>query len=65
MDKIRKRFEKINYYTLLEIFFLSHFSAQFPSAVFLLHSRKQLRTAYSTARDNSIQEKLVLFQQSF
>ena len=65
MDKIRKRFEKINYYTLLKYFLSYFFLLSFLLLCFFIAFRKQLRTAYSTARDNSIQEKLVLFQQSF
>lgn len=65
MGKIRKYFEKINYHTLLKYFLSYFFLLSFLLLCFFIAFRKQLRTAYSTTRDNSIQEKLLLFQQSF
>ena len=65
MEKIRKRFEKINYHTLLKYFLSYFFLLSFLLLCFFIAFRNQLRTAYSTSRDTSIQEKLILFQQSF
>lgn len=65
MAGIRKRFGKINFYTLLKYFLSYFFLLSFLLAGFFVAYRNQLRTTYYTERDNSIQEKLLLFQQSF
>lgn len=65
MEKIRKHIKNINYYTLLKYFLSYFFLLGFLLLCFFIMFRKQLRTAYTTTRDNSIQEKLLLFQQSF
>ncbi len=65
MDGIRKRFNKINYLTLLKYFLSYFFLLSFLLICFFFAFRKQLEMVYYTARDNSIQEKLYLFQQNF
>lgn len=54
MDKIRKRFEKINYYTLLKYFLSYFFLLSFLLLCFFIAFRKQLRTAYSTDRKSVV-----------
>lgn len=65
MDRIRKRFEKVNYYTLLKYFLSYFFLLSFLLLCFFVAFRQQLKTVYYTEQDSRIQEKLHLFQQNF
>lgn len=65
MINIRKKIEKLNYHTLIKYFLSYFFLLSFLLLCFFISFREHLRTAYYTARDSSIQEKLILFQQSF
>lgn len=65
MNSIRKRFRKNKYHTLFRYFLSYFFLLSFLLLCFFFAFRNELKALYYTARDDSIQEKLTLFQRNF
>lgn len=65
MNKIRLFFKRINYHTLLKYFLSYFFLLSFLLLCFFIAFRNQIQNAYYTTMENSIQEKLIMFQKNF
>ena len=65
MFRIRTLFQKINYHTLLKYFLSYFFLLSFLLLCFFFAFRNQIKNAYYSTMEKSIQEKLIMFQKNF